>query len=269
MRIGWFSTGRDQAACNLLADIVARAREDGLPLDIATVFCDREPGESPESDRFLELAGNLGIPVVTRSSSLSWAAAKEAGVERAVWRDRYHRDVIELLSPLGLGVLVMAGYMLVASPAMCRRYALLNLHPALPGGPTGAWQDVIWRLLEEEAAETGAMMHLATAELDRGPVIGYFRFSIVGAAWDPLWEQFREKRATLSVAEIAAAEGEDEPLFAAIRRWGEVREIPLLYQTLQQFSEGHLNTSCGAVFAEAVRLPLDLTDLVDAEVARR
>jgi phosphoribosylglycinamide formyltransferase 1 len=269
MRIGWLSTGRDQAACNLLADIVARAREDGMPLDIATVFCDREPGESPESDRFLELAGKLGIPVVARSSSLSWAAAKEAGVERAVWRDQYHRDVIDLLSPLGLGVLVMAGYMLVASPAMCRRYALLNLHPALPGGPTGTWQEVIWRLLEEEAAETGAMMHLATAELDRGPVIAYFRFPITGGTWDPLWEQFREKRATLSVAEIAAAEGEDEPLFAAIRRWGETREIPLLYQTLQQFSEGHLNTSCGAVFAEAVRLPLDLTELVEAEVARR
>jgi phosphoribosylglycinamide formyltransferase-1 len=269
MRIGWLSTGRDQAACNLLADIVARAQEDDLPLDIATVFCDREPGESPESDRFLELAGTLDIPVITRSSSASWAAEKEAGVERAVWRDHYHRVVTDLLGPLGLGVLVMAGYMLVASPAMCRRYALLNLHPALPGGPTGTWQEVIWRLLEEEAAETGAMMHLATAELDRGPVIAYFRFSITGGTWSPLWEQFREKRATLSVAEIAAAEGESEPLFAAIRRHGEVREIPLLYQTLQQFSEGHLNTSCGAVFAEAVRLPLDLTDLVEAEVARR
>jgi phosphoribosylglycinamide formyltransferase 1 len=269
MRIGWFSTGRDQAACNLLADIVERAREDGLPLDIATVFCDREPGESQESDRFLELAGKLGIPAVTRSSSLSWAAAREAGVERAVWRDRFHRDVADLLGPLNLGVLVMAGYMLVASPAMCHRYALLNLHPALPGGPTGTWQEVIWRLLEEEASETGAMIHLATAELDRGPVVAFFRFSIIGPAWDPLWGQFREKRATLSVAEIAAAEGESEPLFAAIRRHGEVREIPLLYQTLQQFSEGHLNTSCGAVFAEAMRLPLDLTELVEAEVTQR
>ena len=62
MRIGWLSTGRDQAACNLLADIVARAREESIPLDIATVFCDREPGESPESDRFLELAGSWASP---------------------------------------------------------------------------------------------------------------------------------------------------------------------------------------------------------------
>jgi phosphoribosylglycinamide formyltransferase 1 len=269
MRIGWLSTGRDEAACNLLSDVVARAREDGLELDIAAVFCDREAGESAASDEFLALAGGLGIPAVTLSSATSWAQARAQGIERSAWRDQYHRDVTALLRPLGLGVLVMAGYMLIVSPAMCREYALLNLHPALPGGPTGTWQEVIWRLLEEEPGETGAMMHLATAELDRGPVISYFRFAITGEQWDPLWREFRVKRGRMSVAEIAAAEGEAEPLFAQIRRWGEAREIPLLYQTLRQFSEGHLNTSCGAVFAEAARLPLDLTDLVEAEVAKR
>jgi phosphoribosylglycinamide formyltransferase-1 len=112
-------------------------------------------------------------------------------------------------------------------------------------------------------------VHLATAELDRGPVVSYFRFDIVGDHWDPLWRQFREKRGTRSVAEVAGEEGESEPLFAEIRRWGEVREIPLLYQTLRQFAEGLLNTSCGAVFAEAVRLPLDLTELVEREVTAR
>ncbi len=269
MRIGWLSTGRDKAACNLLSDVVMRAREDRIELDIAAVFCDREAGESRESDKFLQLAGELGIPKVTLSSAASWTAAREAGIDRAAWRDHYHREVMALLAPLGLGVLVMAGYMLIVSPAMCREYALLNLHPALPGGPTGTWQEVIWQLLEGEAAETGAMIHLATAELDRGPVISCFRFGITGAQWVALWEEFRVKRATRSVAEIAASEGEAEPLFAEIRRVGEVREIPLLYQTLRQFAEGQLNTSCGAVFAEAVRLPLDLTDLVEEEVARR
>ncbi len=269
MRVGWLSTGRDQAACNLLADVVARAQQDEVPLDIAAVFCDREHGEAPDSDRFLELVERLDLPLVTLSSSASWTAARTRGVERATWRDDYHRDVMDLLVRFRLGVLVMAGYMLIASPAMCRRYAILNLHPALPGGPIGTWQNVIWELLEDEATETGAVINLATAQLDRGPVVSLFRFSLRGGRWDPLWAQFRKKRATRSVAEIAAAEGEGEPLFAAIRHHGEVREIPLLYQTLRQFAEGHLNTAAGAVFAESARLPLDLTELVDRETVQR
>lgn len=269
MKIGWLSTGRDQAACNLLADIVARAQQDGVALDVAAVFCDRERGEAPESDRFLDLVDRLDFEAVTLSSAASWAAAKAAGVARGAWREDYHRQVMDLLVPYGLGALVMAGYMLIASPAMCRRYAILNLHPALPGGPTGTWQEVIWQLLEEETAETGAMIHLATAELDRGPVVSFFRFPIAGDDWDALREQFRAKRAAASVADIAAAEGEAEPLFAEIRRRGEVREIPLLYQTLRLFAEGRLATSDGAVFAESARLPLDLTDLVEDELGRR
>jgi len=269
MRIGWLSSGRDQAASNLLADVVARAQQDEVPLEIGAVFCDRERGEAPESDRFLDLVERLGFPLVTLSSAASWAEAQKLGVSRATWREEYHRGVNDLLVPYSLGVLVMAGYMLIASPALCRKYALLNLHPALPGGPKGMWQQVIWELLENEADETGAMIHLATAQLDRGPVISTFRFSLRGPDWDPLWRQFRAKRKTMSVEEIAAAEGEDEPLFAEIRRQGEIREIPLLYQTLRAFAEGQLNTSRGAVFAESTRLPLDLSELVDAEVAGR
>ena len=73
----------------------------------------------------------------------------------------------------------------------------------------------------------------------------------------------------MSVKEIAAEEGEAEPLFAEVRRRGEIREIPLLYQTLRQFVEGRLNTANGGVFAESARLPLDLSAEVDAEVQVR
>ena len=203
MRIGWLSTGRDQAAGTLLAEVVGRARRDGIAFDIAAVFCDRRRGESAESDRLLGLAEQLHIPAVMASSRESWGAAQAEGVERARWRETFHVEVMRLLEPFGLDVLVMAGYMLIVSPAMCRRYALLNLHPALPSGPTGIWQDVIWTLLEEEATETGAMINLATSELDRGPVVALCRFSLRGPDWEPLWAQFREKRRTLSVAEIA------------------------------------------------------------------
>jgi phosphoribosylglycinamide formyltransferase-1 len=268
VKIGWLSSGRDQAASNLLADVVARAQRDDVPLEIGAVFSDRERGEAPESDHFLDLAHHLGFPLVTLSSRAGWAEAQELGIPRAEWRQEYHRHVADLLTPYNLGVLVLSGYMLITSAELCRRFAILNLHPALPGGPKGMWQDVIWKLLEAEAEETGGMIHLATAQLDRGPVVSFFRLPLRDPDWEPLWDEWHAKRETLSVAEIAAAEGENEPLFAEIRRRGEVREIPLLYQTLRQFAEGRLNTANGGVFAESARLPLDLTELVDAEVGR-
>ena len=65
MRIGWLSTGRDQAASTCSPTSSRRAQRDDVPLDIGAVFCDREPGEAPESDRFLELVERLGFPAVT------------------------------------------------------------------------------------------------------------------------------------------------------------------------------------------------------------
>ena len=130
--------------------------------------------------------------------------------------------------------------MLITSPDLCARFAMLNLHPALPGGPTGTWQQVIWQLLADEADETGAMVHLATAELDRGPVVAYCSFPIVGLRWDRLWHAFRRQRDALGLDALAAAEGERQPLFAEIRRQGERREIPLLYQTVREFADEHL-----------------------------
>jgi phosphoribosylglycinamide formyltransferase-1 len=114
------------------------------------------------------------------------------------------------------------------------------------------------------------MIHLVTPQLDRGPVVAFDSFSITGPEVDPLGAQLRAKLAERSLDEIAAAEGEAEPLFAAIRARGERREIPLLYQTIRQFAIGKLQTTGnGAVFSESARLPLDMTELVDAELTAR
>jgi len=199
MRIGWLSTGRDEAATNLLRDVLTRAESDHVPLEIAVVFCDREPGEAAASDRFLQFARSAGLVVETVSSAQSWrrwqtqAADLPAAASRQAWREQFHDEVMWHLRPYQPDLLVLAGYMLIVSPPMCERYAMLNLHPALPGGPTGTWQEVIWELLRTRARETGAMMHLVTPELDRGPAISYVRFAITGPAWDGLWKEYLEQ----------------------------------------------------------------------------
>ena len=269
MNIGWLSGGRDPAARNLLADVVGRAGLDDIPLNIRVVFCDREAGESEESDLFLELADDLGFSTVCLSSARSWQIAQANGDSRERWRADFHDQAMKILEPFALDVLVLAGYMLIVSPATCGRYAMLNLHPALPGGPTGTWQQVIWALLDAGAQETGALINVVTPDLDRGPVVAFDRFPIVGDGFDPLWRSFRQKAAAGGVAAVAAAEGEKEPLFAAVRRCGEQREIPLLYQTVKAFVTGRLVTDGCSVRGVGITLPLDLTADVTAELQAR
>jgi phosphoribosylglycinamide formyltransferase-1 len=279
VRIGWLSSGHDDAASTLLSEVVRRARRDGIDLDIAVVFCDRERSEQPESDAFLDLVSDLGLPAVTLSSAASWQAWRERrdtlddrrfanrAAIREAWRGAFHDDVTGLLESYDVDLLVLAGYMLVTSPDMCVRFAILNLHPALPGGPQGTWQQVIWRLLADETDETGAMVHLATAELDSGPVVAYCSFPIVGLRWDRLWHAFRRRRDELGLDALAAAEGERQPLFAEIRRQGERREIPLLYHTVREFAEEHLVVRAGDIVGVTVEAPLMLTPEVEAELA--
>jgi phosphoribosylglycinamide formyltransferase-1 len=278
MRIGWLSTGRDAAARTLLSEVVRRAARDGVELDIPVVFCDRARGESAESDAFLDLVGTLGLTAATLSSATSWRAWRERpdtpdpgrfrnrAAARDAWRDAYHADVAQILGPYEVDLLILAGYMLIASPDMCERFLMLNLHPALPGGPQGTWQEVIWQLMETEAQETGVMMHFATAELDRGPVLAYCSFPIVGFRYDRLWYAFRKKRDALGLDGVKAAEAEREPLFAEIRRQGERREIPLLYHTVREFAQEHLIVRHGEVVEVSAHLPLALNDEVEAEL---
>ncbi len=54
-QLGWFSTGRDKAARDLLQAANSSIRLDKIRAKIAFVFCNREPGESQESDLFLKL----------------------------------------------------------------------------------------------------------------------------------------------------------------------------------------------------------------------
>jgi phosphoribosylglycinamide formyltransferase-1 len=278
VRIGWLSSGRDAAARTLLAEVVGRARRDGLDLEIAVVFCDRERGEQAESDAFLDLAADLGLTTATLSSAASWGAWRarrdldrgrfpNKTAVREAWRLAYHDDVAALLDSYGVELLVLAGYMLITGPDLCARFAILNLHPALPGGPRGTWQQVIWTLLADEAQETGTMIHLATAELDSGPVVAYCSFPIVGLRYDRLWHAFRKQRDALGLDGVAAAEGERQPLFAEIRRQGERREIPLLYHTVREFALEHLLMRGGEIVGVTLDPPLELTAEIDAELA--
>ena len=73
---------------------------------------------------------------------------------------------MEILEDEKADTIVLAGYMLIVSREICQRYAMINHHPAAPGGPKGTWQEVIWELISRGVDTTGVMIHVVTELLD-------------------------------------------------------------------------------------------------------
>jgi folate-dependent phosphoribosylglycinamide formyltransferase PurN len=225
LNIGWFSTGRDEAARQLLQAVQDKSYSGDINGKIGFVFSNREPGESKESDLFFKLVRSYNIPLIC----LSHQKFKTAGEEKE-WRIKYDREVHKKIEPFAPDLCVLAGYMLIVSEELCQKYDMINLHPAPPGGPTGSWQEVIWAFIQNKAETAGAMMHLVTPELDRGPVISYCLFSIKGEPFSEYWRKDDKKM-----------------LFRLIRQHELVREFPLITLTLQALSRGDVGIKDGTV----------------------
>ncbi len=245
-QLGWFSTGRDKAARDLLATVNSSIKLGEIKAEIAFVFCSRELGESEESDLFLRLAEDEHIPLICFSYQKFRVgkAVPSTSQEEALplWRFDYDREVMNQLQSFHPDLCVLAGYMLIVSQEMCQRYNMINLHPAAPGGPKGTWQEVIRQLIDSKAQETGVMMHLVTPELDMGPPVTYCTFPIRGKPFDKYWEKIEKLPLT-----SAKKHNEEEPLFKLIRKHGLAREFPLIISTLKAFSQGKVKIMAGKI----------------------
>ena len=244
-RFGWFSTGRDKAARDLLKAAYDGIKDGDIKAEIAFVFCSREPGESNESDNFIELVKSYNIPLVCYSYQKYKAGKKDSppGEELPEWRLDYDREVMRRLKDYNVDLCVLAGYMLITGREMCSYYNMINLHPAAPGGPAGTWQEVIWQLMQSKAKETGVMMHLVTPELDKGPVVSYCKFSITGNDYDEQWQKLEGQ----DISNIKAIQGSENQLFRTIRSQGLKREFPLILVTMKAFSRGDVKIMDGRV----------------------
>ncbi|MCU4138022.1 MAG: Folate-dependent phosphoribosylglycinamide formyltransferase PurN [Thermodesulfobacteria bacterium] len=175
--------------------------------------------------------------------------------DRNSWRKLYHDEVLKRLDEeIDFGVL--AGYMWIVSTKFCNTLKLINLHPALPGGPKGSWQQVVWQLISARSTETGAMMHLVTPDLDEGPPITFFRFSLRTPEFLPLWEETEKKLLKYHLSGLQKLEGEKNKLFQKIREEEVKRELPLIVYTLKYLGEEK-------IILGSENLPLDLTEEIE------
>jgi folate-dependent phosphoribosylglycinamide formyltransferase PurN len=258
--IGWFSTGRDPAARKLLKTVWDHIKRGEIEVEISFVFSNREPGESIESDLFFGQVDKYGIPLICFSS-------RKFQIQKGVnsisdCRLEYDREAMEKLKHfLQPDLCVLAGYILIVGEEMCHKYNMINLHPAAPSGPTGTWQEVIWKLIAGKAEYSGVMMHLVTPELDKGPPVTYCTFPIRDESNRVLWEGAKEGKRSSK-----------RNLFNDIRyRRGLPREFPLIVATLKAFSQGKVRIEEGRIIndKEEVIAGYNLTEEIDTAIGNQ
>ena len=251
LRLAWFATARGTSS-RLLFN---RAREaiagGGLDVEIACVFCNRERGQSPNTDAFLDDVEAAGAPLIAKSSG-AWRRSVGGGLSDpagalAPWRRDYDEWVLEQVAEHRPDAALLAGYMLIVTDALCNALPMLNLHPAAPGGPAGTWQQVISHLIESGAAKHGMQLQQVTTQLDRGPLVTSASYPIRGPSFDPLW------------AAAPDPEDQESPLFRAIRAAGVQREPVFVIESLRAYASDPAAPPAG----------LDISAMVEAALSAR
>ena len=237
-KVGWFSSGRGEGSYGLLKATLDSIATRELNARVEYVVCTAEPGEADGSDRFLKLTQEHSI----KTYSLSWKRRDKSKQDRA----QYEREILKLVSDHKVDVGVMAGYMLVSN-LLHKRIRMLNLHPALPGGPTGTWKQVLRQIIADRGRESGIMVHEVSDEVDGGDALTYCQYSTQTAALRPLWDAVNADPASL------------ERLLEGLRQQILDRERPLMVETLRVLADR--NTRVGTEY------PLDLTDRVEHYLA--
>ena len=259
LRVGWFTTANGPGSRGMFEAVLGAIQTGELNASIEFVFVNRERGQTAPTDNFLDLVESQGIPLVTLSSR---RYRRERGY--APWSDLrsdFDRAVLAKIDRYNPDVSVMAGYMLFA-PEISREMLILNQHPALPGGTIGRWQDAIWEVIESRTETHGSMIHIATPELDRGPVATVCSFSVRGAIFDTLWDDADKA----DITALRRASDETLPLFRAVREEGVKRERPLVVETLKAVVANEIDLE--AVARGATHIPLDLTERVESAITR-
>lgn len=176
------------------------------------------------------------------------------------WRAEHDRALLQLL-PQDVKLYLSVGYMQILSAELLNALDVLNLHPAIPQiGPIGMWPKVMEEQAErplpyllavphEHLAQeipnimnisylkAGGMLHIATEETDRGPVISWYEFPLSSERLTKLWIEV-----TALVREHGLERAKQEltwkELVQQIRREQFAGETPLLILTLERLSWG-------------------------------
>ncbi len=175
-RIGWFTTARGPGSYNLFKTMMDRIEDGSIVAEISFVFINRDVKGNKFRMKLIRMAEEAGIPVILLPSDSFETELKERDL--TAWRDAYGKAMRESISQYPMDFGALAGYMLILDPETCRRYTIINLHPALPDTYKGTWEEIVSQVVENGDERYGSTVHLCTPELDRGDTICYDSFPL-------------------------------------------------------------------------------------------
>jgi len=244
-KIGWFTTARGPGSLGLFTTMLENIREGRIDARLAFVFINRDVKGNEHRRKVIQMAEENGIPVIVLPSDTFMPELKARDV--AAWREAYGRELRARIAPYEMDFGVLAGYMLIIDPETCRRYVLINLHPALPDTYKGTWDEIVVKVAESTDAAYGATIHLCSPVLDCGEPLAFDSFPV------------GDLRAGTPPAELPQA----------IRAREVKREVPLLMEAIRLLVDGEVTVRDGELYdreGKRLRGPLDLAARVSSQV---
>ncbi len=168
--------------------LVRAAQDPACPFEIALVLSNK-----PEAGGLLTAAA-AGIEALAIDQK---AYGKD--------REAHERAIDAVLRERDVQVVALAGYMRILTPFLVNAWEgrMLNIHPSLLPAYPGL--DTHGRALNAGEVEAGCTVHLVTAGVDEGPVLGQARVPILpGDTEHMLSDRVLEQEHKLYAATLAA-----------------------------------------------------------------
>ncbi|MBW3538304.1 phosphoribosylglycinamide formyltransferase [Candidatus Parcubacteria bacterium] len=163
----------------------------GLPVSL--VLADRDC-------RGLKIAQAAGVPTAA-------VQRREFGyAPGADWdRERFTQNVVDQLRQHGTSIVAMSGFMTVFTQGMFDAFPgrVLNTHPSLLPAFKGGGQQAVAGALAAKVPQTGCTVHLATLDLDAGPILAQVTVPVrPDDTVETLWERIKAAERQLYPATI-------------------------------------------------------------------
>jgi phosphoribosylglycinamide formyltransferase-1 len=175
-KIGWFTTARGPGSYNLFSTVLNGMKKGEIDMKLSFVFINRDIKGNHYRMKLVKSAEDEGVPVILFPSDNFMPDLKQEDIN--TWRDAYGEGLRERISKYDMDFGVLAGYMLIFDRETCRKYTMINLHPALPDTYKGTWEEIVGAVVDNDDDQYGATVHLCTPELDRGDPIAYDAFPL-------------------------------------------------------------------------------------------